>query len=93
MAKKSATHGDRVRMRILSFIKEYIVEHKYPPTIREIADAVGLSSSASVFNHLKKLAAEGLITISDRPEPRTAVPKGTVVTIIEDEEPSKTNEA
>ena len=42
--------------QILEYIKQYIFSNGYPPSVREIGKAVGLSSSASVHNKLKKLA-------------------------------------
>ncbi len=44
---------------ILSYLRDY--PHAYPPTIREIGEAVGLRSSATVHEHLTKLEAQGLI--------------------------------
>lgn len=46
--------------QILSAINDYIKEHGYPPTIREIARNVGLAPS-SVHVHLKKLQELGYI--------------------------------
>jgi len=40
---------------ILEFIKLNLSEKGFPPTVREIGKAVGLSSSSSVYSHLKKL--------------------------------------
>ncbi|AZO95409.1 transcriptional repressor LexA [Iocasia frigidifontis] len=40
---------------ILSFIQEEIQNKGYPPSVREIGDAVGLKSPASVHSHLKTL--------------------------------------
>ena len=40
---------------ILNFVREFISMKGYPPSVREIGVAVGLSSSASVHNHLKNL--------------------------------------
>ena len=45
----------------LVFIKSYIVSHGYPPTVREIAEAIGLSSPAPVQAHLDCLADKGYI--------------------------------
>lgn len=47
--------------KILKFISKKIKESGYPPSIREIASAVGLSSSATVHSHLKKLEEKGYI--------------------------------
>lgn len=55
------THGEKVRDAIVKAIVSYIEEHKYPPTVREIGDMVGLKSTASVFNHLMKLQKEGRV--------------------------------
>ena len=45
----------------LVFIKSYIVSHGYPPTVREIAEAIGVSSPATVQAHLDCLANKGYI--------------------------------
>lgn len=47
--------------KILKFIAQKIKESGYPPTIREIAEAVNLTSSATVHSHLKKLEKNGYI--------------------------------
>ena len=47
--------------KILEFINIKIKESGYPPSIREIAKAVGLSSSATVHSHLKKLEELGFL--------------------------------
>lgn len=46
---------------ILIFIKKYIAKNEYPPTVREIANAVNLSSPATVHVHLKNLIEKGYI--------------------------------
>ena len=45
----------------LQFIKEYIVSHGYPPTVREIAEALNVSSPATIQAHLDGLADKGYI--------------------------------
>lgn len=45
----------------LKFIKTYIVSHGYPPTVREIATSIGVSSPATVQAHLDSLANKGYI--------------------------------
>ena len=47
--------------QILHFIKETLHTKGYPPSVREIGLAVGLSSSSTVHNHLSKLAEMGYI--------------------------------
>ena len=50
---------------ILKYIKEYIVAHGYPPTIREIGAALGISSPATIHAHLKNLEKKGFIRKND----------------------------
>jgi repressor LexA len=45
----------------VSTIHDWVEHHGYPPTIREIATAVGLVSSSSVAHHLTMLERLGLI--------------------------------
>ncbi|HAX17516.1 MAG TPA: hypothetical protein DCY00_02835 [Actinobacteria bacterium] len=47
--------------KIFDFITDYISDSGYPPTVREIASAIGLSSSATVHAHLSKLEKAGYI--------------------------------
>jgi repressor LexA len=47
--------------RILETIREWTDKHGYPPTLREIGRAVGLSASSSVSYHLKELERKGLL--------------------------------
>lgn len=57
-----------VRQRILEFVRKYISERGYSPTVREIGKAVGLSSTATVHKHLTILSQEGRISwIPDAP--------------------------
>ena len=43
------------RKEILDFIAEQIRERGYPPSVREIGEAVGLTSSSTVHTHLTTL--------------------------------------
>ena len=45
----------------LQYVKEYMVSHGYPPTVREIANALHVSSPATVQAHLDGLAEKGYI--------------------------------
>ncbi len=47
--------------QIYFMIKGYILEKGYPPTVREIAKAVGLNSISTVHTHLKNIEALGYI--------------------------------
>jgi len=46
---------------ILDFLKSEIKRNGYPPTVREICDAVGLSSTSTVHAHLETLERKGFI--------------------------------
>lgn len=47
--------------QILDFIRAEIHRRGFPPSVREIGEAVGLSSSSTVHSHLAALEAKGLI--------------------------------
>lgn len=51
-----------VRQRqVLIFISEYLAEKGYPPSVREIGEAVGLTSSSTVHMHLSTLQKKGYL--------------------------------
>lgn len=47
--------------QIFRFIKDYIEKYNYSPTLGEIADAMGVSSLATVHEHIQTLAKKGVI--------------------------------
>ena len=53
---------------ILKFIEKQINEKGYPPSVREIGKAVGLSSTATVHGYLSKLDEKGYIKKQDKKE-------------------------
>lgn len=62
--------------RILEIIRAFTDEHGYPPSVREIGERVGLSSSSTVQSHLKSLEKRGLIH-RDPTKPRALITKGS----------------
>jgi repressor LexA len=54
---------------ILEFVNRHVDAHGYPPTVREIGHAVGLTSPSTVHAHLARLESAGLIR-RDRTKPR-----------------------
>ncbi len=70
MAERAATEKQQ---RILEVIREFSSEHGYPPSVREIGERVGLSSSSTVQSHLKTLERRGLLR-RDPTKPRALVP-------------------
>ena len=61
--------------RILDFIAETVHDRGYPPTVREIGEAVGLTSSSSVHAQLANLERKGLLT-KDPTKPRAMTLSG-----------------
>lgn len=59
--QSNAIKGEQKRQEILEMIIQYIEEHGYQPTIREIGDAVGLSSTNSVVSHIHKMIKSGML--------------------------------
>ncbi len=49
------------QQEIWQFLAEYVDEHGYPPTVREIGEAVGLASPSTVHAHLANLERAGLL--------------------------------
>lgn len=57
MAKRTDTRQED----ILRFIHEQVTAKGYPPTVREIGEAVNLSSTSTVHGHLSRLEKKGLL--------------------------------
>lgn len=51
-----------VRRRIWEFIRDYRRENLYGPNLREIAEAVNISSASNVNYHVKPMIEQGLLT-------------------------------
>src|SRR5438067_13056608 len=49
------------QQEIWEFLVEYLKGHGYPPTVREIGEAVGLASPSTVHAHLANLERAGLL--------------------------------
>lgn len=60
MAATRRARGD-TQQRILEFIESEVASKGYPPSVREIGDAVGLKSTSTVHGHLRRLEARGLL--------------------------------
>ena len=58
--------------RILDVIRDFTEAYGYPPSVREIGERVGLSSSSTVQSHLKSLERRGLVR-RDPTKPRALV--------------------
>ena len=64
--KKNPQDLNKREKAILKFIEKEVVENGYPPSVREIGKAVGLSSTATVHGYLAKLRDKGYIKKEDK---------------------------
>ena len=70
-SKKTIDHGIEMRQKIKEAIVQYICEHGYSPSVREIGKMVGLKSTCTVHNHLVIMFEQGMIeTDCDLSSPR-----------------------
>ena len=92
MGREDALMARKITKRqqqIYDFIKEYQQEKGYPPSVREMASAVGLSSPSTVHAHLSALEARGLLK-RDATKPRALElfnEDGSSVSISKSDEP------
>ncbi|MCX7831771.1 MAG: transcriptional repressor LexA [Actinobacteria bacterium] len=52
--------------KVLEFIKDYLDRNQKTPTVREIASAIGVSSTSTVVYYLRKLEKKGFISIEGK---------------------------
>lgn len=73
MARSKRTTGVEAlgprQKKVLDFILQAVEDRGYPPSVREIADAVGLASPSTVHAHLEALQRKGYIR-KDATKPR-----------------------
>lgn len=63
------------QQQILQYIRACLRQRGYPPSVREIGQALGLRSSATVHAHLRRLIRKGYLR-RDPAKPRALVPAG-----------------
>jgi repressor LexA len=63
------------QQQVLDYIKKTVAERGYPPSVREIGEALGLSSPSTVHSHLSALVAAGALR-RDPSKPRAIVVVG-----------------
>jgi len=66
LCKRMFTRDKGRREKVLEFVRDYIDEHGFAPSIREIARAVGVRSTKAVKYHLDILVNEGLLKRTPR---------------------------
>ena len=57
------------QQEVLEVVEQYMEQHGYPPTVREIGEAIGLASPSTVHAHLKALEQSGALR-RDATKPR-----------------------
>jgi repressor LexA len=62
------------REEILQFLTKFVAENGYAPSVREICQAVGLQSTATVHYHLNALRDAGLISMDDMKKRTISLP-------------------
>ena len=66
MKKEENQELNKKEKAILKFIEKQVSEKGYPPSVREIGKAVGLSSTATVHGYIAKLTKKGYIAKEDQ---------------------------
>ena len=79
MRKKDPNELGKRDKAILKYIEKEIKENGYPPSVREIGKAVGLSSTATVHGYLAKLEQKGYIKKESQ--------KGRTLRLLKNDEP------
>lgn len=67
---------------ILNYMTEFISDHGYPPTVREICAELDIKSTSTVHRYLKELQSEGRIAMGENQNRaisiKNATPPGTI---------------
>ena len=74
--KKDMPRNDR-QEKILEYIKSEVQRRGFPPSVREICDAMGIKSTSTVHGHLRRLENRGLL-VRDPTKPRALEVVGMV---------------
>jgi repressor LexA len=69
------------QQQVLDYIRQTVADRGYPPSVREIGEAVGLSSPSTVHSHLSSLVAAGAIK-RDPSKPRA-------IMVVDDDRPAE----
>lgn len=64
------------KQMVLDAVILFFKKHGYSPTIREICEMTGLTSTSSVHYHISRLVAEGKLNIGDYKSSRTITVPG-----------------
>lgn len=56
-----SSHDEESDRRVAEFIRRHSAEHGFPPTVREICDAVGYSSVSTGQARIRRLVRQGML--------------------------------
>lgn len=59
--KEKKEHSAKIRQDIMEYMKQYIQQHGYPPSRKEIGECVGLRAKSSVKSHIDRMLADGML--------------------------------
>ena len=65
-------YGIETQEKVYEFLRGYIAEHGYAPSVRDICVGTGIASTSTVYLHLRSLAKAGLIRKTGN-QPRSLV--------------------
>lgn len=65
-----AKRNPQRRIEIISYIVAFKLVHQYSPSVREIGQAIGITSTSTVHGHLERMRRDGLIETNAN-NPRT----------------------
>ena len=77
----------RKQQQIYDYILAFTSENGYPPSVREIAAAVGLKSPSTVHFHLKGLEEAGMIVKAEGKTRAISLPHAAIGPVAEEEDP------
>lgn len=76
-SKRAVSMGEKTRAIILDFVKEFLAEKGFPPTMTEISKEIGMCT-ATVSNNVHRLVLDGKLVIDYNVKSRRNIflPKG-----------------
>lgn len=72
----------KTQQAVYDYIRTFIQDRSFPPTVREIGAAVGLKSTSSVHSHLKGLADKGYIRLNPSKQRSITLAQGSLAQAI-----------
>jgi repressor LexA len=64
--KKKIFYSPEQTTQTLSFIVDFTKERGYPPSVREIGNKIGVSSSSTIHKFIRQCVDEGYVDLDER---------------------------